>query len=384
MATAAPSAGLAPAAPAAPTAPAGEPTAPQPGAQAAARTIKPIPPSRSRLPGVLEDGPEDATTRPPVAEGRDAQGRFVKGVKSPEGEPIPVVEKAGGEPTIPELPEAKPKFKFAGREFESPEAAEHWVKSMEGRYRPIQEAATRHEAQLVKAAESARGWHSEAQRLQARIAELEAQAPQPTETQATPKASGIDWGLYAEISKVAQEAGEPWKAQQWLTEQVEAQRAADIKALREEAIENPRREAEQQTALARQADALVESMTVHQNLDGSPTFPELADDNSAYEVGALWQSLGLDPTLALTPGGAVAAVALYRMARGMDAAPAPVPALVLPVPPDPAAEAAAGLEGGRPLMPAATNRRELDPGVARLVAGLKSTQLLRPGLGFEQ
>jgi len=29
------------------------------------------------------------------------------------------------------------------------------------------------------------------------------------------------------------------------------------------------------------------------------------------------------------------------------------------------------------------SRRELDPSVARLVAGLKSKELIRPGLGFE-
>ena len=100
-------------------------------------------------------------------------------------------------------------------------------------------------------------------------------------------------------------------------------------------------------------------------------------------MGALWQSLGLDPRLALTPGGAVAAVALFRMARSMNAAPpatAPVPTSL---PPDLAAEAAAGLEGGRPLMPAATSRRELDPGVARLVTGLRSREMFKPGLGFE-
>jgi hypothetical protein len=34
-------------------------------------------------------------------------------------------------------------------------------------------------------------------------------------------------------------------------------------------------------------------------------------------------------------------------------------------------------------MPAASPRRELDPSVARLVAGLKNRELTIPGLGFE-
>lgn len=384
---AAPAAALA-AAPA--NSPAGEPNAPQPGAQAAQpRTIKPIPPPR--LPGVMEDGPEDASTpEAQAARARDAKGRFLKG----GGETSEVVQKPRpsatdapeGEPTIPDAPEAKPKFKFAGREFESPAAAEHWAKSMEGRYKPIQEAATRHEAQLVKAAESARGWHAEAQRLQARIAELEAGGGNPTpaaQPESAP-AQGIDWALYAEIAKVANEAGEPWKAQQWLQEQYDANIRAEFARLREEAIENPRREAAQQAELAATADTLVNSMAAHTNPDGSPAFPEFRDGEQARQVGELWQSLGLDPRLALTPGGAVAAVALYRMARAMDAAaaPAPVPTPA-PPPPNPAADAAAELEGGRPLMPAAASRREMDPSVARLVAGLKNRELIRPGLGFE-
>lgn len=394
MATAAPATGApAPVAPAAtPATPAGEPTAPQADAasQSQPKTIKPIP-DRPRLPGVLEDGPEDASSPEAVAaRERDAKGRFLKA----GGEPVvqkakpSAVDAAEGEPTIPDLPEATPKFKFAGREFESQAAAEHYVKSMEGRYKPIQEAATRHEAQLVKAAESARGWHAEAQRLQAELQALQSGAQQPAaQPEAAPESKGIDWELYREIKRVANEAGTPEKADQWLVEQIEAQRQADFNSWRE-SFETPFREREaaeaEQAQLAQTADTLVESMAAHTNPDGSPAFPEFRDGEQAREVGHLWQSLGLDPRLALTPGGAVAAVALYRMAKGMDmVAAAPAPAPVAPPSPDPAAAAAAGLEGGRTLMPAAATRRDMDPGTARLVAGLKNHQLIRPGLGFE-
>lgn len=386
MATAAPAAGApSPAAPAAsPANPAGEPNAPQPAA-ASQQVLKPIPPKTPKLPGVMDDGPEPATQREADPRARDASGRFVK---TAEGEPVQKPQPKAVEVTdgIPDLPEAKPKFKFGGREFADQAAAEHHFKSLEGRYKPIQEAATRHEAQLVKAAESARGWYAEAQRLQAELAQLRANPQPAAQPEAAPEAKGIDWQLYAEISRVAQEAGEPWKAQQWLQEQVDAQRKADFESWRE-SFEAPYREREaaeaEQAQLATTADTLVESMAAHTNPDGSPAFPEFRDGNTAREVGSLWQSLGLDPRLALTPGGAVAAVALYRMAKGMDAAVAPAPAPVAPPPPDPAALAAAGLEGGRPLLPAATDRRSLEPGVARLVAGLKNAQLTRPGLGFE-
>ncbi len=390
MSTAAPATGApAPAAPAATPAtgveatPSATPASPQ-------RTIKPIP---ARLPGVLEDGPEDASAPEAVAaRARDARGRFTA-----DGTPIvgkdakSTPEPTAAEPEIPPAPEVKPKVKFAGREFDSLEAADHWAKSMEGRYKPIQEKATQTEGQLVKAAESARGWHAEAQRLAARVAELEAGGGNLTPPADQAPAAGVDWALYAEIAKVANEAGEPWKAQQWLQEQTDALRARDaetlrqeIARLRDEAIEGPAREAAEQAELAGTADTIVGSLASHKNPDGSPAFPEAADGETMFAVGELWRSMDLDPRLALTAGGSVAAIALYRMARGMDAA-TPAPSSVVPPPPsvDPAAAAAAGFEGGRPLMPAATPRRELDPSVARLVAGLKSTELLRPGLGFE-
>ena len=81
----------------------------------------------------------------------------------------------------------------------------------------------------------------------------------------------------------------------------------------------------------------------------------------------------------------MAAVALYRYAKSLRPA-TPAPAVPTPAPQPPrdlAAEAAAALEGGRPLIPSAGATREMEPGVARLVAGLKNTQLTRPGLGFE-
>jgi hypothetical protein len=337
---------------------------------------------------VLEDGPEDASTDAArAARARDAAGRFVAG--EPAGEPKLPGIRPDVAPEIPDAPEAKPKFKFAGKEYESSEAAEHEYKSLTGKLQPTQRKLAETEGTLVKAAESARGWHSEAQRLQARVAELErggnaSASTEQTQAPAEP-AKGIDWDLYAEISKVAQEAGEPWKAQKWLQDQIDAQRTADIAALREEAIENPRREAEQRAQLESTANTLVESMAAHTNPDGSAAFPEFRDGAQARAVGALWQSLGLDPQIALTPGGAVAAVALYRMARGMDAPSAPaaqLPTPAQPTPPSMAAEAAAALDGGRPLAPAAVGSRHMDPEVARLVAGLKQRELVRPGLGF--
>lgn len=387
MSTAAPAAaGPAPA----PAAPASPDASPQTAAPAAPpKPIKPIPPPR--LPGVIEDGPEDASSpEAQASRARDAQGRFVAAGEPKSGDTVPkpqprAVDAPDGEPKIPDLPDAKPKIKFAGREYDDLTAIEREYKGQMERLKPVQQKAAEYEGQLIKAAESARGWQAEALRLKSELDAMRTQAPAPEQKPETP--AGIDWDVYAEISRMATEAGTPWKAQQWLQEQYDTQIRAEIARVREEALTPYRQEQETRAAEAHRAqvaDTLVDSMAAHTNPDGSPAFPEFLDGEQARAVGELWRSLGLDPEMALTPGGAVAAVALYRMARGMDqAAASPTPAPAAPPPPDPAALAAAGLEDGRPVLPSAADRRSLDPGIARLVAGLKNTQLIRPGLGFE-
>lgn len=383
---------MATAAPAAPATASPAPAAPPPapatdaGAQPqTAKPIRPIPPPK--LPGVFEDGPEDATARP--AQARDASGRFAP------GESTGVVQKAkpqaveaeDGIPTPPGEPEpepAAPKFEFAGKEYASQAEAEQAFRSVIGRQKHLEQT----EGQLVKAAESARGWHAEAQRLQAELAAMRSQPAAQPEAVKPEANTGVDWEMYAEIERVAQEAGEPWKARKWLQDQIDAQRSAELAALRDELTapwREQQAEAEAQAARETAANALTESMAAQTNPDGSPTFPEFRDPNTAREVGALWVSLGNRPEDALTPGGAVAAVALYRLARSMNlpANPSPAPAPAAPPAPNPAALAAAGLEGGRPMAPAAGVTRAMDPESARLIAGLKNTQLIRPGLGFE-
>ena len=380
----------------APATPAAAPLAPGeaaggPESQPTARTLKPIPASKPRIPGVMDDGPEPATTRPREISGRDpVTGRFTKG-EGAAAAPIPgarpdAAPPSDGDPTnLPEPPEAKPKFKFGSREFADQAAAEQHYKSLEGRFEPIQRKATEYEGKLVKAAESARGWHAEAQRLQAELEQLRAGKSAPEAAAAPADAPGIDWALFAEINRVASEAGTPEKAQQWLVEQMEAVRKADFERWRNE-FETPFREREMNERAdaerARMADAVVADFSSMTNPDGTPAFPEAADGETMRAVGELWSSLGLDPDFPLQSRANFAVtIALYRMATGMRPSD---PAPTVPPPPDPAALAAAGLEGGRPSLPAAGSRRELEPGVARIVAGLRDTNLLNKNTGFER
>lgn len=357
------------------------------------RIIKPIPPKKtaSKLPGVDVMGDEaDAIPARP----RGPDGRFL----AVEGAPTDVPPRPGEEPGPPEPTPSK--FKFAGEEWESQEKAEQNFRSLRGQFKPLLERMTAIESAhkestetLHRAAESARGWKAEADRLSA---ELEAyrtgKAPQsqPAGESTTPASDeqGIDWDLYAEIHRLATEQGTPWKAEQWLVK--EQQRVLDqrLAAMKDE-VTRPQREAEARQQIAAQTDQLFTALSDYANPDGSPAFPELSDPEAAYQIGRFWTSLGLPPEAAFTPQGAIAAVALYRMAAGSQGRPAPAsapaapPASPSPTPQAFAAAAAAGLDGGRPSAVPMNGEGRMSPEAARILAGLKQATLVRPGLGFE-
>lgn len=384
------STGTAPTSPAAPT---GLPEAEATGKDGIeirhGKPIRPIPPPK---PG--------AKTGPRGLPGVDVLGDEADGIEAEGGEKVPLRGPDGkfvkADPATLEVPpkpgeEPPPsKFKFAGEEFDTQEKAEQNFKSLRGQFKPLVERVTQAETHLAKAAESARGWKAEHDRI---AAELEAYRTgkaspqsQPAESQ-TPEASaeGIDWDLYAEIHRLATEKGEPWKAEQWLVKEQQKIFEARLAAMRDE-VTLPQRTAEVHAAIGQQTEALFTSLADYVNPDGSPAYPELSDPQAAYQIGRFWTSMGLPPESALTPQGAIAAIGLYRMAAGSQgsaATPAPPPPPPPTPPPDTTpAVAAAGLVGGRPsVVPA--NGNSTSPEAARIIAGLKQATLTRPGLGFE-
>jgi len=354
-------------------------------AEAGRRPIKPIPPKAKAgpkgLPGVdlMEEGEGDTAVPGPP---RGPDGRFIPADAAAETPPPP-----GEEPP-------PPKFKFGGEEFENQEKAEQNFKSLRGQFKPLVERVTRAEGELSRAAESARGWHARAQELEAELEAYRQGKPpqsQPAESDqpAEKEAEGIDWDLYAEIHRLATERGETWKAEQWLAKEQQKLIDARLAAIRDEAT-LPQREAQIRAEIGQQTEALFTSLADYVNHDGSPAYPELSDPQAAYQIGRFWTSLGLPPEAALTPQGAIAAIALYRMAAGSQGtaqstpAPAPAPAPPPPPPTPPAhAAAAAGLVGGRPSVVPRSGEGNVSPEAARIIAGLKQATLVRPGLGFE-
>lgn len=409
MATAAPAAPSpsAPAsAPAAQPVPVGGPEAtPAPAPDKEQRLAKPLRPIPD-LPGVFpDDDPfppppsRAAAASDPAKPGATALTRGPDGRFAAASSPATTATGEHTQQTSDELPQPS-KFKFAGEEYDSQEAAEQNVRSMRGQFRPIQ-ALGRQLGGLDKiaptlqsAAESARGWKAEAERLRA---ELDGRAPAPAAADDVPQPgsspdggeAGIDWDLYAEIKRLATENGEPWQAEKWLAEQQERVIQTRVNKLLGERLA-PLAEAEAHQDVVNRTQDLFGGLAQYTNSDGSPAFPELHDEGAAHEIGKMWVAMGLPPEAALTPQGAIAAVAIYRMAKAGRAASGarPTPSAAIP-PPPPAADpsdalAAADLGDGRgrPLGSPALNGPSAE--AARIVAGLRQANSgNRALLGFD-
>lgn len=302
-----------------------------------AKPLRPIP----SLPGVFPDddpfpqrgasksdtASDPASPSPPGANtpARGPDGRFAPGA-SPAA--TDGGERALEAATPADTPHPSPKFKFGGEEFDSQEAAEQNFRSLRGQFRPLQSLARslggvdKIQPIFVQAAESARGWKAEAERLSAELQQVRSGQPAqpqssptaaPDATEATP--ADVDWELYAEIKKLANDSGEPWKAEQWLINEVRKADRAHYESLLDERFA-PIADAEQQAAVVSQTETLFSNLAEYVNADGSVAYPELHDEAASYAIGRMWASLGLPPEAALTPQGAIAAIAIYRMAKG--------------------------------------------------------------------
>lgn len=357
----------------------------------ARKALAPIPPGR--LPGVFPDG--DPFPAPPGSGGpqRGPDGRFVAGAS-------PAAAPAAGEHTLEPAAPAE-RFKFAGEEFESQSAAEQNFKSLRGQFKPIQ-ALAKHlggvdkiATTLSSAAESARAWKAHAESLQAELDGRGARQPAvsdaPSGTDAASAAEGIDWNLYAEVRRLANEKGEPWAAEQWLIEKVREVDAARYQKMLDERLA-PLDAQQEAAATEAQTGELFGTIMGYTNSDGSPAFPELANPDAAFKIGRLWASLGLPREFALTPQGAMAAIALHRMveAYGSQARPsaAAPQAPVAPAAPTPSAptdtQAAASLDGGRPRVMDIAGGQGVSPEAARILQGLRQAQAGgRAKLGFD-
>lgn len=407
MATAAPAAPAAPSTSAQPTAQPAPGAETTPAAQPVARTAKPIPSARPQLPGVFPDDDPfpaapsraDSPTPPGDAPGRPSRGpdgRFLPGTSPAQDAAEHTLEPANADAPAPE---PVSKFKFAGEEYDSQAAAEQQVRTLRGQFKPVQALARNLGGmehivpKFTEAATSARGWKAEADRLSAELAAVRsgaptAQSPPSPSTSATDAATeGIDWELYAEVTRLATESGEPWKAQQWLHEQSEKLVSSRVQSLLDERLA-PLAQREHQAEVVAKTETLFGSLAGYTNSDGSPAFPELNDETSAYEVGKLWATLGLPADFAMTPQGAIAAIGIYRMAKSgsqarANTSPAPTAPSAPMSPTD--AHAAAALSDGRPTVASVAGGGTPSAEAARILNALRSANASgsRAHLGFD-
>lgn len=269
------------------------------------RVIKPIlgKPRQTRGDGIEKDTAEtpDEVTR-----------RRTTKVSGPVSGPVP------SEVPAPEPDKPTAEYTFAGVKFKSQDHAEQSFRSLRGTYKSLESRAAEHEGK-------ARGWYEEAQRLQKQLAEVQSGKPQaatPGKQQESATPEDIDWALYAEIRRAADEAGKPYEAERWLLEEYRkidtGRRRAEQDEFRKqlEASLQPLQLTHQQQQLAAQVDGAVDTIASLSAPDGNPLYPELSDPQTQYEIGRTWREAGLPPELAQTPRGVALAVLLYRHVQG--------------------------------------------------------------------
>lgn len=315
------------------------------------------------------------------------------GTKNFFGLPEPPPEVKAPEAKKPE--EAPKKFTFAGKEYDSPEAAEQSFKSLQGMFKPLQERATKAEEMAEKAAESARAWRQRAMDLESgayKPQQQQQQQVQPQQSQQSAqmeleKALGrVDGELF---ERLAREQGLPI-AGRYLAAQVLATVHDDLlPALRKEIMDQiaPELEPLKQDRGFQQATqhvaSLMDQVGEYKNQDGSIAFPELHDEQTVYEIGDLWRSLNLPAEIALTQQGLLQAIALYRMYRGTTPQTASTqPQVAVSAPPNMApAASAASLEAGVSQSPVA-GRAGAESESTRFARNLDGADLIDRTLGF--
>lgn len=148
--------------------------------------------------------------------------------------------------------------------------------------------------------------------------------------------------------------------------------------------------------MAEHSEQVVAQVAGMTDLAGNLAFPELTDPALQEEVGRTWAQTGMPREMALTPQGLMAAVAVYRMVKGLPGAPSQTEAASLiqaaaaaggggqRTAPSarPASAIAASLQGDGGVAPPNAPRSRHSPATQRLINALSRTELVDRNLGF--
>lgn len=232
------------------------------------------------------------------------------------------------EPAAPKAEEAPApkKFKFAGEEYETPEQAEQKFKSLQGMFKPLNERVSKAEALAREAAENARYWREQAEARQSPTPPSQEPPASPADSRSAEQElqaalANVDGEMFETL---ARERGLPLAGRYLAAQVLASVHDTMLPALRDEILAqiNPRLEPVAQSVEFQQQTVevsnLVEGVSQLRNPDGNLAFPELNDENEAYEIAELWTSMDNPQP---TPQSLIQAIALYRLYRGARGTP---------------------------------------------------------------
>lgn len=312
-----------------------------------------------------------------------------EGGKQTPPEPPPGSDQKKVDPAAPE------KFTFAGKEYESKEAAEQSIKSFQGMFKPLQ-------AERDQMVTLANQWKEYAENIERRYQQgtPPAASPAPTRTPQSPAPqldaktilNAIDGAAFEKIAQDP-DKGLPYASRFLAAQILDAVNQHLIPQVRQQAIdEMNQRMAETygkdiQSYREQRAfeDATTEVAEIFNGVralkdqsTGEPAFPELNDPDTARKVGELWSKMNLPMEYALSPQGVLQAIANYRMYYGPPQ-PKTTPASPAPqreVPPP----AAAASDGGTPSRVPGGQKFNPEDAFTR---ALDEASLVDPVLGFQ-
>lgn len=247
-----------------------------------------------------EPAPSDGPQRDP------ATGRFTSAARL-EGQEAPPETKAEGQAPAtpsPETTSPQTKITVGGREFADSAAADSYVQGLE--------------FHVNRSTESALGWKSRADALEAELAALKGNAnpAEPSSPEAATPPAGIDEELAATMWQLANEKGRPdlyfnWRAAEE-AKVVEARMQAKLDELLGPAVQEAQQQQEHQ-AWQNDVRGVFTSLRQYRAADGiSPAFPEVDSPETVYEMGKLMEQLGYTRDQFRTPTQVAAAIYTYR------------------------------------------------------------------------
>lgn len=317
-------------------------------------------------PTTSEDRDTDTTTDS-GERARDESGRFVASAKTEGEQSAEPAQATANEPPVAAAPPST-KHKFAGREFDTPEAAERYTTELEWHQ--------------TRAAESAKGWKQAYDRLkaeldsgaQARPASLAPQAQAAQSGDNSPDTAGLDEETVGYMWDVAIEhanAGDKsafGKFYGWLAQETQAAAESKFNAKFAE-ISKPWQEQQAQVALHSEIGNNWQALGNYTGPSGQPLFPEVNDPKASHDIGIYLSQLNFPPDFLKTQAGLMAGIGLYRAMTGSTPQPPAATPPNYPTAPSTPSDAGAVL-GGPDVAPRNVGPDPMSPETRRLHSAL--------------